>query len=80
MNGTIVISDSKSKDLYVNQALGEGPWKVLSTNAGRAYGREVHAVPDKRALRIVGGSEGVDVSADVMVSYINLETGLAGAA
>lgn len=42
-NGTIVVSDSASKDLYINQALGEGPWKVVSTNAARAYGREVHA-------------------------------------
>jgi hypothetical protein len=42
-NGTIVMSDSKTNSLFVNQALGEGPWRVVSTIAGRAYGREVRA-------------------------------------
>jgi hypothetical protein len=42
-NGTIVVSDSTTNSLFVNQALGEGPWKVVRTNAARAYGREVHA-------------------------------------
>lgn len=43
INGTIVVSDSTTNALFVNQALGEGVWKVVSTNAARAYGREVHA-------------------------------------
>jgi hypothetical protein len=34
-------------------------------------------VPDKRALRIIGGSEGTGVSADVMVTYMNFEQALA---
>jgi len=42
-NGTVVVSDSISNLLFVNQALGEGPWRVISTTAARAYGREVHA-------------------------------------
>jgi hypothetical protein len=36
-------------------------------------------VPDKRALRIIGGSENTGESADVMASYINLEQALAAA-
>ncbi|KAJ4349677.1 uncharacterized protein N0V89_008294 [Didymosphaeria variabile] len=40
-NGTIVLSDSRSKSVFVNQALGEGEWRELKTTAGRAYGREV---------------------------------------
>jgi hypothetical protein len=42
-NGTIVVSDSTTNALFVNQALGEGLWRVVSTTAARAYGREVHA-------------------------------------
>jgi hypothetical protein len=42
-NGTIIVSDSTTNALFVNQALGEGLWKVVSTTAARAYGREVHA-------------------------------------
>jgi hypothetical protein len=42
-NGTIVLSDSITNSLFVNQALGEGPWKTVSIIAGRAYGREVRA-------------------------------------
>jgi hypothetical protein len=34
-------------------------------------------VPDKRALRIIGGSEVTGVSADVLVSYMNFEQALA---
>lgn len=40
-NGTIVLSDSKSNSVFVNQYLGEGEWWELSTTAGRAFGREV---------------------------------------
>jgi hypothetical protein len=43
VNGTIVVSDSTTNSLFVNQALGEGVWKVVKTTAGRAYGREVRA-------------------------------------
>jgi hypothetical protein len=42
-NGTIVLSDSTSNSVFVNQALGEGLWREVSTTAGRAYGREVRA-------------------------------------
>jgi hypothetical protein len=42
-NGTIVVSDSTTSSLFVNDALGEGLWKVVPTRAGRAYGREVHS-------------------------------------
>lgn len=41
VNGTIVLSDSTSNSVFVNQALGEGPWRVIETTAGRAYAREV---------------------------------------
>jgi hypothetical protein len=40
-NGTIVVSDSTSNAVYVNQALGQGAWKALDTPVGRAYSREV---------------------------------------
>ena len=40
-NGTIVLSDSKSSSVFVNQALGEGEWWELKTTAGSALGREV---------------------------------------
>lgn len=40
-NGTIILSDSASNSVFINQALGNGPWKVVSTTAGRAFGREV---------------------------------------
>ena len=40
-NGPIVLSDSKSGSVFVNQALGEGEWWELPTTAGRALGREV---------------------------------------
>ena len=40
-NGTIVVSDSNNKNVYVNEALGQGTWKEVKTTAGRAYSREV---------------------------------------
>ncbi|KAH7074237.1 hypothetical protein FB567DRAFT_479748 [Paraphoma chrysanthemicola] len=80
-NGTIILSDSSSNSLFINQALGTGLWKVISTVAGRAYGREVRIVPDdKRALRITGGSEGKGRSSDVLVTIVDLEKALAAAA
>jgi hypothetical protein len=42
-NGTIILSDSTSSSLFINQASGEGLWKVIPTVAGRAYGREIRA-------------------------------------
>jgi hypothetical protein len=42
-NGTIIVSDSTTNSLFINQALGEGSWSVVKTIAGRAYGREVRA-------------------------------------
>jgi hypothetical protein len=42
-NGTIIVSDSTTNSLFINQALGEGSWNVVKTIAGRAYGREVRA-------------------------------------
>ncbi|KAH5104777.1 hypothetical protein HBH72_063720 [Parastagonospora nodorum] len=78
-NGTVIVSGSTSNLLFVNQALGQGPWRAVSTTAARAYGREVHAVPDKRALRITGGSEAMDKSSDILVTYMNFEKALAAA-
>lgn len=40
-NGTIVLSDSRSNSVFINQALGEGTWKEVKTTAGRAFAREV---------------------------------------
>jgi hypothetical protein len=37
-------------------------------------------VPDARALRIIGGSEGMGLSSDVLVSYLNFEQALLSAA
>lgn len=42
-NGTLVLSDSASSSVFVNEALGQGVWKEVITAAGRAYGREVKA-------------------------------------
>jgi hypothetical protein len=59
-NGTIVISDSTTNSLFINQALGEGEWKVVRTNAARAYGREVHAgklsIPENAVLLLTSYS------------------------
>jgi hypothetical protein len=41
VNGTIVVSTSDSKSVFINQALTEGSWKEVGTPAGRAYSREV---------------------------------------
>ncbi|KAF2825160.1 hypothetical protein CC86DRAFT_325055 [Ophiobolus disseminans] len=80
-NGTIILSDSVTNSIFVNQALGEGPWKVVATTAGRALGREVRApANDRRALRITGGSEGKTTSADILVSSMDLEKALLAAA
>jgi hypothetical protein len=40
-NGTIVLSDSKSTSVFINQALGQGSWREVKTNVGRSLGREV---------------------------------------
>jgi hypothetical protein len=36
-------------------------------------------VPDKRAIRIVGGAESVDGSSDILVTYMDFEKALAAA-
>lgn len=41
VNGTIVLSDSRSNSVFINQALGEGTWREVKTTAGRASAREV---------------------------------------
>ncbi|KAF1850269.1 glycoside hydrolase family 93 protein [Cucurbitaria berberidis CBS 394.84] len=77
-NGTIVLSDSTSNSIYINQALGEGLWKEIQTTAGRAYAREVRSVPnDKSKLRIAGGSENDARSSDILITIIDLEKALA---
>ena len=40
-NGTIVLSDSRSNSVFINQARGQGVWKEVKTNAGRGAGREL---------------------------------------
>ncbi|KAH8722994.1 hypothetical protein GQ44DRAFT_828627 [Phaeosphaeriaceae sp. PMI808] len=75
-NGTIILSDSTTGSLFINRALGQGPWSVIATPAGRAYAREVRAAADKRAIRITGGSEGKGMSADVTVTYMDFEKAL----
>lgn len=40
-NGTIVLSDSSSKAVYINQALGLGDWRQLDIPAARSYSREL---------------------------------------
>ncbi|CAO2647579.1 Nn.00g085010.m01.CDS01 [Neocucurbitaria sp. VM-36] len=77
-NGTIVLSDSTSNSVFVNQALGEGAWKEVKTTAGRAYAREVRAVPnDQSKLRIAGGSENAERSSDILITIMDLEKALA---
>ncbi|KAK3214577.1 hypothetical protein GRF29_19g626999 [Pseudopithomyces chartarum] len=74
-NGTIVLSDSKSGSVFVNQALGEGEWWELPTTAGRALGREV-AIPanDQTKLRFVGGTDPLGKGASqVLVTVMNLK-------
>jgi hypothetical protein len=41
LNGTIVVSDSDHRPLWINQALGEGIWKEVQNPHGLAYSREV---------------------------------------
>jgi hypothetical protein len=38
-----------------------------------------NTVPDKRAIRIVGGAESVDGSSDILVTYMDFEKALAAA-
>ncbi|KAH9876583.1 hypothetical protein J1614_003714 [Plenodomus biglobosus] len=77
-NGTVVLSDSRSNSVFINQAVGAGLWREVSLKAGRAYGREVRSVPkDKTKLSIVTGSEGFSKSSDVLVSVIDLEKAIA---
>ncbi|CBX96272.1 hypothetical protein LEMA_P111910.1 [Plenodomus lingam JN3] len=77
-NGTIVLSDSTSSSVFINQALGAGHWREIKVKAGRAYGREVRSVPkDKTRLSIAGGSAGLLKAADVLLSIIDLEKAIA---
>ncbi|KAF2192968.1 glycoside hydrolase family 93 protein [Zopfia rhizophila CBS 207.26] len=41
VNGTIIVSDSSTNSVYINQELGEGIWKEVRTTAARAYSREL---------------------------------------
>ena len=40
-NGTIIVSDSSTNPVWVNNALGGGIWKEVEVPHGRAYSREV---------------------------------------
>ncbi|KAJ4377762.1 hypothetical protein N0V83_000592 [Neocucurbitaria cava] len=79
-NGTIVLSDSVSNSVFVNQALGEGVWREIKTTAGRAYGREVRVVPDDQSkLRFATGAEDAETSSDILVTVMDLGKALAAA-
>ncbi|KAL1610540.1 hypothetical protein SLS60_002209 [Paraconiothyrium brasiliense] len=77
-NGTIVLSDSRSNSVFVNQALGEGTWRELKTTAGRAYGREVTVPPnDQTKLRFAGGAEWTGSGSDqILVTVMDLQKAL----
>lgn len=40
-NGTVVLSDSRTSSLFINEAYGDGVWTEIPSTAGRAVGREV---------------------------------------
>ncbi|KAF9729930.1 BNR/Asp-box repeat protein [Paraphaeosphaeria minitans] len=77
-NGTIVLSDSKSNSVFVNQYLGEGEWWELNTTAGRAFGREVTVPPnDQTKLRFAGGAEWAGSStSQILITVMDLQKAL----
>jgi hypothetical protein len=40
-NGTVVLSDSRTSSLFINENHGDGAWTEIPSTAGRAVGREV---------------------------------------
>jgi hypothetical protein len=54
-NGTIIVSASSSSDVYINKALGEGPWTSVATPEKAAYTRHLRVLKDKKKLLIMGG-------------------------
>ncbi|KAF1953032.1 hypothetical protein CC80DRAFT_494921 [Byssothecium circinans] len=82
VNGTVVLSDSKSNSVFVNQALGQGVWEEVPTSVGRGAGREVK-VPDNdlTRLRITSGAEeGKITPGQVLLSILDFEKALASVA
>lgn len=56
-NGTIIASAHSSTAVYINKALGEGPWVKVDTPAAGAYTRHLRVLKDPTKLLIMGGGQ-----------------------
>lgn len=56
-NGTLILSASSSTDVYINKALGEGPWTTVTTSEKSAYTRHLRVLNDPTKLLIMGGGQ-----------------------
>ncbi|KAF1846204.1 glycoside hydrolase family 93 protein [Cucurbitaria berberidis CBS 394.84] len=56
-NGTIIVSSSSATEVFINRALGEGPWKKVDTPETASYTRHLRVLNDPTKLLILGGGK-----------------------
>ncbi|RLL99625.1 hypothetical protein CFD26_108296 [Aspergillus turcosus] len=78
VNGTIIVNAYSSGSIFVNQALGEGPWREIKTPAPGAYTRMLRVMAEDPKMVLINGAGPLGGSNNkVTVTMINLETALA---
>jgi hypothetical protein len=78
VNGTIIVNAYSSGSIFVNQALGEGPWREIKTPAPGAYTRMLRIMKEDPKMLLINGGGPLGGSRNmVTVTMINLETALA---
>lgn len=77
-HGTIIVSSGSSSSIFVNQALGQGEWRVLATPEETSYTRSLRVLGGKQdrmlAINGAGVLNGKDNS--VTISVIDLHQAL----
>ena len=75
-NGTIIVNSAASGSLFINQALGSGPWKEIHVSQGGAYTRSLEILAESpKALLIMGaGYNQKSTRNEVTASVVDLST------
>ncbi|KAL5116327.1 hypothetical protein ACEQ8H_005785 [Pleosporales sp. CAS-2024a] len=55
--GTIIVSASSNTEVFINKALGQGPWTKVATPEKSAYTRHLRVLSDPTKLLIMGAGQ-----------------------
>ncbi|GFG26944.1 hypothetical protein IFM61606_06952 [Aspergillus udagawae] len=77
VNGTIIVSAYSSSSVFINQALGEGPWREIPTSEPNAYTRSLRILSEDPKMLLINGAGVLNGQSNkVTVTLVNLEEAL----